>query len=219
MKNKALIILLIAGVVGIAALLTLTPDSEIQKASQPYNMPQKEAATTTAPATSSKPAATTTKADIKKPSPELPKPVSVTNTAITTENTLNLINNERIAHGIAPLKISPALMIAARMKLNYMVDNEDFSHDLVCDQYNICRMNMAYINSIGYQYKEAGENLAQGNWTVEQMVNTWIASPKHETNILNADFTETGIAFGPGTYQGKAVIYAVQYFGWPLGTN
>jgi len=50
------------------------------------------------------------------------------------------------------------------------------------------------IRSTGYEYKEAGENLAGGHTTIAMAVADWVKSPSHCANLLNADFKEMGAA-------------------------
>jgi uncharacterized protein YkwD len=50
------------------------------------------------------------------------------------------------------------------------------------------------------------------------LVTAWMNSPGHRANILNARFSEIGVAVGKGTFEGKQVWLAVQSFGAPLSS-
>ncbi len=43
-------------------------------------------------------------------------------------------------------------------------------------------------------FTAAAENLAQGKYTAEVIVNAWMKSDKHNVNILSKDFTKAGIS-------------------------
>lgn len=65
-------------------------------------------------------------------------------------------------------------------------------------------------------FRRLGENIALGDFTSSQMmVNSWMKSPGHRTNILRNDFTETGIAVGKGVFNGREQWIGVQVFGRP----
>jgi uncharacterized protein YkwD len=49
------------------------------------------------------------------------------------------------------------------------------------------------VKRAGYVYVRVGENIADGQETVEEVMRSWIKSPGHRENIL-ADFTEMGAA-------------------------
>jgi len=48
----------------------------------------------------------------------------------------------------------------------------------------------------GYRYQEVGENIADGQTSVESVMRSWMNSPPHRKNILG-DFTEMGAAVVP----------------------
>lgn len=67
----------------------------------------------------------------------------------------------------------------------------------------------------GYQWGRIGENVATGQTTPEQVVASWLESPRHCTNLMDPAYTEMGIGFvaGPGN---APAIYWAQVFGAPL---
>lgn len=64
----------------------------------------------------------------------------------------------------------------------------------------------------GYAWTAVAENVAGGQTTAEEVVNTWLASPGHCANLMSARYTETGVAYAvdPASEQG---VYWVQIFG------
>lgn len=75
------------------------------------------------------------------------------------------------------------------------------------------------VQSFGYDYIVAGENLILGNFSSEkEVVQDWMNSPGHRANILNVRYTEIGVAVVKGKYKGQTVWIGVQEFGLPLAT-
>lgn len=73
------------------------------------------------------------------------------------------------------------------------------------------------VQSHGYDFIVAGENLILGNFASEkELVQAWMNSPGHRANILNNRYTEIGVAVIKGTYKGESAWIGVQEFGLPL---
>ncbi|MGV1004184.1 MAG: CAP domain-containing protein [Candidatus Nanopelagicales bacterium] len=47
----------------------------------------------------------------------------------------------------------------------------------------------------GYDYREAGENIAAGQATAAEVIASWLGSTVHCQNIMNAAFTEIGVGY------------------------
>lgn len=47
----------------------------------------------------------------------------------------------------------------------------------------------------GYSYAAWGENIAAGYTSPEEVVNGWMSSSGHRTNILNCNYTEVGVGY------------------------
>lgn len=104
----------------------------------------------------------------------------------TERAVLNLTNAQRRAYGLVPLRCNRRLMAAARRHSQNMAAYSSMSHSL----------NGEYTDRIaqaGYQPANSAENIAAGQASAEDVVNTWMNSSGHRTNILNPDFTEIGI--------------------------
>ena len=55
------------------------------------------------------------------------------------------------------------------------------------------------MKQFGISYKTAGENIAKGQKTPEAVVNAWMNSEGHRSNILNANYTQMGLGYTNGT--------------------
>lgn len=103
---------------------------------------------------------------------------------------VDLTNAERTKAGLKPLEMHTPLMAVAHAKSADMAKNNYFSHTSPTfgspfDQ----------IKSAGISYRSAGENIAQGQRTPQQVVQAWMDSPGHRQNIMNANFTHIGVGF------------------------
>jgi uncharacterized protein YkwD len=59
-----------------------------------------------------------------------------------------------------------------------------------------------------------GENLAAGQWSAEEVVNAWLNSTEHRTNMLNPNFTQVGLGLSGGSFGSDTfVLYWVADFG------
>jgi len=69
----------------------------------------------------------------------------------------------------------------------------------------------------GYTWMGIGENLAEGQPTVDEAMAGWMKSPEHRHNILDRDFTELGVglAYGKDRKSGRYRVLWVQVFGTP----
>ncbi|MGL4687618.1 MAG: CAP domain-containing protein [Fusobacteriaceae bacterium] len=102
---------------------------------------------------------------------------------------LALINKERTNAGVHPLALNKNLNKLATIKSNDMSTNNYFSHN---SQNLGSPFNMIKKNKI--KYLTAGENIAKGQKTSEEVVNSWMSSHGHRKNILNPKFHEMGIS-------------------------
>ena len=66
----------------------------------------------------------------------------------------------------------------------------------------------------GYTWKSVAENVAAGQTTAEEVVNTWLASPGHCANLMNPSYYHTGVAYAVNPASEKG-IYWVQVFAAP----
>jgi uncharacterized protein YkwD len=79
-----------------------------------------------------------------------------------------------------------------------MGENEYFDHTNLAGESPFVRMGDA-----GYQGRTMGENIAKGQQTPEEVVNGWIDSDGHCSNIMNEGFTEIGVGYWEGAAQSQ----------------
>ena len=103
---------------------------------------------------------------------------------------IKLTNAERRQARLQPLTNDPLLANTAQDHSDDMADNDFFSHTGV----NGSKLGDR-VKKSGYQYSTAGENIAAGQTTAEQVVEAWMNSPGHRANILNSKFTEIGVGY------------------------
>lgn len=110
---------------------------------------------------------------------------------------IDLVNKERVARGLQPLKVDMDLVKLARMKSQDMIDKGYFSH--TSPTYG---SPFEMMRKYGVSYRMAGENLA-GAPTVELAHKNLMQSPGHRANILRPQFTHVGIGIVDGGPYGK----------------
>ena len=115
-----------------------------------------------------------------------PNPADKDMTALEQEM-LNLVNQERIFRGIPPLSPDMALVKAARLKSQDLIDNHYFDHQ--SPRYG---SPADLLLSQGIRFSYAGENLAKVG-TLERGHTGLMNSPGHRENILRPEFGKIGI--------------------------
>jgi uncharacterized protein YkwD len=99
-----------------------------------------------------------------------------------------LINQQRAQHGLPTLTDAPQLDQSAQAWTNLMVVQNIFTHGT----------NFANrISDVGYDWSNAGENIASGFATPRDVVSAWMASPDHCRNILNPNYANVGTGVNP----------------------
>lgn len=106
------------------------------------------------------------------------------------EKVVALTNAERAKNGLSALQIDRPLMAAAREKSQDMKTHNYFSHTSPTFGSPFDRLK-----ALGIAYKSAGENIAKGQRTPEEVVQAWMNSEGHRANILNKDFTHIGVGY------------------------
>jgi uncharacterized protein YkwD len=123
----------------------------------------------------------------------------------TLEEEVLVLVNERRSEGAncgsegsfgptGPLTMQPLLRCAARLHSKDMVDRDFFDHTNPDGESPWDRMDKA-----GYGgYSNAGENIAAGSATAAGVVDQWMGSDGHCSNIMSPDFEEIGVGYYPG---------------------
>ncbi|CAN5201339.1 hypothetical protein BH18GEM1_BH18GEM1_19000 [soil metagenome] len=68
----------------------------------------------------------------------------------------------------------------------------------------------------GYEGAGIGENLAQGQYSVEEVMDGWMKSPGHRRELLEPSFSHVGFGFAHGRNGRGYQTYWVQLFGTPM---
>lgn len=122
----------------------------------------------------------------KKPS----QPLSTERMNDFETTVIELTNAERSKEGLPELQPDTPLSRVAELKSKDMVSKDYFSH--TSPTYG---SPFDMMSEFGVSYQSAGENIAYGQRTPEQVVNAWMGSAGHRENILNNDFTHIGVGF------------------------
>lgn len=110
---------------------------------------------------------------------------------------VELVNIERTKRGLMPLEISFELSEIARKRSVDMANGLPFDHYYLDDSRNRIGEAIAYqmMKQRGIRYFMAGENIAAGQDTPQDVVDAWMNSPGHRANILRPEFTSIGVGF------------------------
>ncbi|MCM3362099.1 CAP domain-containing protein [Niallia sp. MER TA 168] len=109
---------------------------------------------------------------------------------------IDLTNAERKKQGLPALQAYPELNNVADMKAKDMNDKGYFSH--TSPTYG---SPFDMMRDFGITYQSAGENIAQGQRSPEEVVEAWMNSEGHRANILNDKYTHIGVGFDEGGYE------------------
>ena len=116
-----------------------------------------------------------------------------TGAAVATieQRAFDLVNIERANHGLPALVMDSAIRGVARRHSQEMAAYNYFNHT------NLAGMSPAdRLNNAGIPWRVAGENIAYNSGHADPAaaaVVSWMNSPGHRANILNADYTHTGM--------------------------
>ncbi len=112
-----------------------------------------------------------------------------------------IVNQARIENGLKPLVYSSALQQAAETRANEAAVS--FTH--------VRPDGRASESVISVDYNYAGENLilvTSEYAAADLLLDTWMQSGVHQTNILNGSFTQTAV----GLYEVNGTTYVAQIF-------
>ncbi|CAN7359457.1 CAP domain-containing protein [Rossellomorea sp. LjRoot5] len=162
--------------------------------------PAKEAPKAEAPAPAEAP-----KAEAPAPKSEAPAPAPTSNkqkqqSEQATEQSgqlsqfeqkvVELTNQERAKQGLPALKVDAELSKVAREKSRDMQANNYFSH--TSPTYG---SPFDMMKQFGIEYSSAGENIAMGQQTPEEVVEAWMNSEGHRKNIMSSNYTHIGVGY------------------------
>lgn len=105
---------------------------------------------------------------------------------------LALINEDRSEAGLSPLTLDSALCSVAQLRAGECV--AEFGHT----RPNGTPYKTA-VSDAGISYSHVGENLASGQSTATEVMESWMGSGSHRDNILSDDYTKVGIGTAENT--------------------
>jgi len=140
--------------------------------------------------------------------PTTSKPATSTSTtgnySAFQKKVVELVNIERNKNGLKPLTINSGLSKTATLKSQDMAKLNYFDH--TSPTYG---SPFDMMKKYGISYRTAGENIAMGQTTPEQVMQGWMNSPGHRANILNSSFTQIGVGIAKNS---SGRLYWTQQF-------
>jgi len=130
--------------------------------------------------------------------------------SINSSEILALTNASRAQGDVATLTLNSQLNQAAQLKAQDMLSDNYFAHTAPDGT-----KPWAFIKEAGYSYSAAGENLAMDFTDANSVHTAFMNSPSHEKNIMNAKYTEMGIAIVSGKIDNRDTILLVEFFAKP----
>ena len=110
--------------------------------------------------------------------------------ASVEQEVVTLVNAERAKEGLPALKEEWELSRVANYKSQDMHDKKYFDH--TSPTYGT---PFTMMKNFGITYKSAGENIAMGQRSAEEVVKAWMNSTGHRANILNKNYTHIGVGY------------------------
>lgn len=122
--------------------------------------------------------------------PVMLPPATVSHSERFIVEVVSLTNQERAAQGLPPLRLDDALTRAAQGHAANMARQGQMSHEL--DGHNVSDR----VSAAGFRWRYVAENIAEGQRTPEEVMQSWMESTGHRRNILSkrADFIGVGVA-------------------------
>ncbi|WP_434750620.1 CAP domain-containing protein [Paenibacillus amylolyticus] len=159
-----------------------------QPAAQPVTKPE-QPSTPAKPVQEEKPATTT---PAKDPSSTGNNGTQSTQSDFASQ-VVKLVNAERSKAGLGSLASDALLDKVAMAKVKDMSNNNYFDH-----QSPTYGSPFDMMKQFGVTYSYAGENIAKGQKTPQEVVTAWMNSAGHRANILSKNFTHIGVGFYNG---------------------
>lgn len=117
------------------------------------------------------------------------------------------VNALRSAAGAPPVRLCAALGRAAGTHARDLAHGAPFGH-VGADG----RTPGDRVREQGYIWRAVGENVAAGQWSVREVMESWVTSPGHLANLLNPGYRHMGVAVVVDSRSDYG-IYWVQDFG------
>jgi uncharacterized YkwD family protein/spore coat assembly protein SafA len=122
---------------------------------------------------------------------------NISQTKGVEQQVLELVNQERAKANLQPLKMDWELQRVARTKSCDMAQKGYFSH-----QSPTYGSPFDMMKQFGISFKTAGENIASGQRTPQEVMQSWMNSQGHRENILKPEYTHIGVGYCAGGSMG-----------------
>lgn len=122
-------------------------------------------------------------------------------TDLSATQIITLTNQVRSQQGLPPLTENHQLTQAAFTKAQHMLQTGNFNHSYTDSGTQIQPWD--FITQSGYDYYYAGENLARGFTSSPELLDSWLTSPSHRSNLLSSHYQHIGVAVIEGTFPDK----------------
>jgi uncharacterized YkwD family protein len=106
-----------------------------------------------------------------------------------------LVNVERQKNGLPPLSHRADLKAVSERKAMDLINSNYFSH--TSPNYG---SPFDMMKQFGISYRSAGENIAKGQRSPEEVMNSWMDSSGHRANILNSSYDAIGVGYYNGAW-------------------
>ena len=202
----------------VQALAENAPQSQFGFEGWPYRQENPACAPENTPVATQKPGSQATLPPAVQPTsaPSATKAPIIENTPTTStgdyttisltaqeQKALNLLNQDRAAHGLPALALDSELSRIARIKSCDMKENHYFAHE--SPTYGNAA---AMLTHFGYAFNGVGENIAH-HATVEKSQAAFMSSQGHRQNILGSQWTKVGIGV---CVDDQGFVYVTQLF-------
>ncbi len=142
-------------------------------------------------------------------------PSTPDDTPTVSHRVLELINEARIHARRCGRKKFPATMplkqVAALESAALAHAQDMAAHNYIGHKGSDRSMPADRAMRANYTWSSVAENVAAGQTTAEEVVNTWLASPGHCANLMSPRYSDTGVAYAVNP-AGEKGIYWVQVF-------
>ena len=125
------------------------------------------------------------------------------------DEVIRLVNVQRANNGLPQLTKNWEASRVARYKSQDMIDKNYFAH--MSPTYG---SPFTMMQNFGLRFSAAAENIAYGQRTASEVMNSWMNSPGHRANILNRSFTHIGVGAAKAS---NGTLYWTQMFLKPIG--
>lgn len=167
---------------------TAPPPAETQPPRTARREPVK---TTAAPEPEPVPVTKPPQTPVTQPEPD-PEPETPVNAPTYAAQILAFVNQTRAEYGLAPLELHTELLKAADIRAREIA--QVFSHNR--PDGSSC---FTVLEECDLAYRTAGENIAQGYASPQEVMKGWMSSEGHRANILNGGFSMLGVGYDSAT--------------------